>query len=454
MSAAPLPIKQAGLRTFYALAIAQTISQIGSRMSALAVGIYIYAQTGQATPLALIALFQMLPTVIGGGIAGVLADRLDRRLLMVVGDTGAAVGSLALLISVASGSFEVWHIYVITAWQSLFGVLQGPAFQSSITQLVPESQRHRANAILQIGGPAAGLIAPALTGLLYIPLGINGIILIDMATFLIGVTAALLVRIPPPPRTEHGSDGRQSMLADLGAAFAFLWQRRPLFIHIMQITLINFFIGSVFALLTPYLLARTGSEPTTGVLLAILNVGGLAGAIIIGIWGGFTRRIDTVMAACVLALAGSIGLGIAQSVIGLALGVFAAMFGISIINTAFMTMLQSKIPGDMQGRVFALLGQLAAGLMPLGYLLVGPLADQVFKPLASGDAWANGLMGSLFGMGAGAGMGVLFTLGSSIALVITLVVYALPSVRQMESRLPTYSAGARPDAHLDTTPDD
>jgi MFS family permease len=102
---------QRGPRTFYTLAAAQTISQIGSNMSFLAVGIYLYQQTGQATPLAMLSLFLLLPRLLAGGVAGVLADRYDRRMLMITGDTGAAIGLLGLVISVSSGNFQIWHVY-------------------------------------------------------------------------------------------------------------------------------------------------------------------------------------------------------------------------------------------------------------------------------------------------------------------------------------------------------
>ena len=130
---------QRGQRTFYALAIAQTISQIGSNMSFLAVGIYVYQQTGQATPLALLSLFLLLPIMIASGIAGVLADRYDRRTLMIVGDTGAALASLALAISVSSGNFQLWHVYAAALWQGLFSAIQRPSFEASVSQLVQES---------------------------------------------------------------------------------------------------------------------------------------------------------------------------------------------------------------------------------------------------------------------------------------------------------------------------
>jgi len=117
---------------------------------------------------------------------------------------------------------------------------------------------------------------------------------------------------------------------------------------------------------------------------------------------------------------------------------FIAMMGVVGVNATSMALLQCKVPADIQGRVFAISTQLALVLTPLGYLSIGPLADSVFTPLADSSAWENGPLGLLFGVGAAGGMGAMFTISSGLALVITLITYTLPSVRDMEAQLPTY----------------
>lgn len=433
---------QRGQRVFYALAAAQTISQIGSNMSFLAVGIYLYQQTGQATPLALLSLFMLLPHIIASGVAGVWADRYDRRALMIIGDTGAALGSLALAISVGSGSFQPWHVYAAALWQAFFSSIQRPAFEASISQLVPDAQRHRANAVLQMSRPTALLISSALTGVLYVAIGVIGVFLIDLVSFLAAVATTSLVRIPAPPRAEGVTRAGGSMLNEWSAGLRFLWSRRPLFIITVFGALFGFFISSAYALTTPYVLARTGSEITLGVLTAILSVGGIVGAIAIGAWGGFKRRIDTIISATILVLIATVLFGTNQPALSMGAALFIAMMGVTGANTLLMTLLQAKVPGDMQGRVFAIFTQLSLVLTPVGYLLIGPLADGVFTPLASSPEWAGGVPGILFGAGAAGGMGGLFAISAGLALIVTLITYALPSVRRMEATLPTYTSTA------------
>lgn len=433
---------QRGQRTFYALALAQTISQIGSNMSFLGVGIYVYQQTGQATPLALLMLSLLLPRILAGGVAGVLADRYDRRTLMIAGDAGAALGSLALVISLLSGNFQVWHVYAAALWQALFSTLQRPAFEASVTQLVPDEQRHRANAILQMSGSAALLVASAMTGMLYPLIGVIGTFLIDLASFLVGVVTTLLVRIPAPPRSAEVAQAGESMLKTWGAGMKFLWSRLPLFILIVEGALFSFFVSSAFSLMTPYVLARTGSEPTLGFLTALTSLGGVAGSVLIGAWGGFKRRVDTIVAGVILVSITTMWFGTNQSPMVMGAALFLTMAGTAIINAMLMTLLQAKIPGEMQGRVFAIYMQLALLPLPLGYLMVGPLADQVFAPLASTAAWTEGVLGMWFGAGAAGGMGALFTLSGVLSLISSLFIVATPSVRRLEATLPTYTGAA------------
>lgn len=433
---------QQGPRIFYTLAAAQTVSQIGSNMSFLAVGIYVYQQTGQATPLALLSMCLLLPRILASGAAGVLADRYDRRSLMIIGDTGAAVALLGLVLSVSSGNFQMWHVYAAALGQALFSTFQRPAFEASVSQLVPEAQRQRANAVLQMSGPAALLLSSALTGLLYTVIGVVGIFSIDLISFVFAVVTTLLIRIPAPPRTESTAPAGGSLLSEWKAGIDFLWSRRPLLIMVAQVALFGFFVSSVFALMTPYVLARTGSEPMLGILNAILSAGGIVGAILIGVWGGFKRRIDTIMSAMILVLAATMLFGTNQLPMVMGAALFVAMMGVGAANTTSMTLLQAKVPGDMQARVFATFTQLVMTLTPVGYLLVGPLADQVFRPLANSPVWAEGVFGMLFGTGAAGGMGGLFTVSAGLALLPTLITYALPSVRRMEVILPTYHSAA------------
>ncbi len=424
------------MRTFYLIVATQTFSIIGSRLSGLAVGFYIFAQTGQATPLLLISLFSMLPNIFAANIGGMLADRWDRRKLMLAADLGSAACTLLLLISFATNSFQYWHLYAVVFISQLLGSIQQPAFAASITMLVADNKRDRANALTQLSSPAAGVIAPIIAGLLYGSIGVIGTIMIDLFTFIVAAGTFLVVTIPTPAETEHGRRANASVWASFTGGLAFLRERRPMLLLTMQFGLVNFCIAGSMGMAMAYLLGRTGSEATAGMVVGISSVGGLAGGIVMGIWGGTRPRIHTIMPAIILSGIFLALFGLSQSPLALSAAAFGLMFPLAFVNAPVMSIIQAKTPPDLQGRVFAVLAQIALVLTPIAYLLYGFLADQVLEPAVLTPAWAP--FAGLFGSGQGSGMAVIIFTAGVVMAVSSALVYALPLIRHMEADLPDY----------------
>lgn len=424
------------LRTFYTLILTQTLSLIGSHMSSLALSIYVFNQTGDVTPLALVSVFALIPQVFAASFAGVLADRWDRRYVMMLADAGQAVGTLLLLFSFLSGSFELWHLYAVTLLKAVFAVFQTPAFTASVTMLIPNEQRARANAIMELTGPSAGVVAPALAGGLYALVGLSGIIAIDLITFVIAAAVVLAVKIPRPAQTDVGRQMQGSLLKETFGGLRYLMGMRPLFMLTLHIALVNFLFSGAGVLFTPYLLARTGSEALMGALLGILNIGMIVGGVTMGVWGGTKVRMHTIMIGIIVAGLFLVFGGMAQNVLILGVMFFVMFIPMPMINAAAMSLLQAKVPPDVQGRVFAVLTQIAMLLMPIGYLLIGPLTDQVFEPAVSAAGWER--IAPLVGSEPGAGMGLIMVISGAVLTILTAIVYAIPSIRRLESSLPDY----------------
>lgn len=426
-----------GLRTFYTILITQAFSMMGSRISGLAIGFWLFAQTGEATPLVMVSFFALLPNIIATSLAGVLADRWSRRKVMILADFGQALCTLLLLISVSSGAFVLWHLYVLVGVQALFSALQGPAFIASVTLLVPESHRDRANAVQQMTGPLSGIIAPAIAGVLYSLVGLVGAILIDLATFAVAVAVMFMVHIPQPQETEAGRAASGSIRREVLAGFHYLWANKPLLLLVMHFSWVNFLIGGTMALTSPYILLRTGSEATLGVILSVMNVGGLIGGIVISIWGGTRPRIHTVMPGIIVSGVFLALYGMMRDPVGLGAVLFALFFPLPMVNALVMSILQSKIAPDLQGRVFAVLDQITLLMMPLAFLLVGPLADTVFEPAVLTESWSS--VAPIVGSAPGAGIGLIYVIAGLLMASTSALVYMLPLVRRLESIIPDYA---------------
>lgn len=433
--------RSASLRTFYILILTQVLSLIGSRMTSLAIGIKVFSDTNQATPLALTAFFSTLPSLLSASIAGVFADRWNRRYMMIIADIGQAAGTLILLVSFVTGTFELWLLYLVAFIQAFFGTFQSPAFDASITMLVPDEHRDRANAIQQLTGPASGIVAPVLAGLLFTVVGVTGVMAIDLATFAVAVLVVLVIDIPHPQQTEEGRAMRTNVWRDALTGFRYLRSRQTLFSVALYVALVNFLLGGTFVLNTPYILTITGSETALGTLLGVMSAGSIVGGVIMSAWGGTRPRIHTIMPGIAVAGACLALYGLGRSPLALGATLFLLMLPLPMVNAAFMSIMQAKVPPDLQGRVFAAMSQISIGLMPIALALVGPLADRVFEPAVGGPGWE--LVAPLVGSEPGAGMGLMLLVAGSLIALLTVVVYSRRSVRQMEATLPDYVAVAQ-----------
>jgi MFS family permease len=426
------------LKTFYTLLITQTLSLIGSRMTSIGVGLWVFHQTGQTTPLLLTAFFNELPGMLMGSLAGVLVDRWDRRIVMILADCGQAIGSILLLVSFLSGGFQVWHLYVITFWNGLFATFQGPAENAATTMLVQESHRERANAIKEMSFPLAGVIAPVLSGVIYSFSGIGGVITVDLGTFIVAVLVALFVHIPHPAASAESLAMQGNILRELRAALRYLNQRRSLLYFILYISFISFMLNGPLDLTLPYMISITGSESITGTIMGVMSLGAFAGAALIASWGGTRPRMKTLLPALLFVGIMFLFFGMLRSPFGIGLALFLLMMPLPIMNTLYMSILQVKTPPDMQGRIFAFQSQLALLGSTLSFLLTGPLVDKIINPSISTPSWDR--LTPFLGRGPEAGISLVLVVTGIVIFAVTLLVAAIASIRQLETRLPDYEA--------------
>ncbi len=203
----------AGMRTFVIIWLGQLVSTLGSGLTGFALGVWIYQETGSTTLYAFNMLANAVPNLLLSPLAGALADRWDRRLVMIMSDAGAGLGTLAVAILALTQRLEVWHVYVATAFISGFSAFQWPAYSAATTLMVPKEQLGRAGGMVQIGEAVSQLISPALAGGLLVFAGLQGVILTDFATFLCAIATLAFVRFPRPAVTAEGRAGKRLALA-------------------------------------------------------------------------------------------------------------------------------------------------------------------------------------------------------------------------------------------------
>lgn len=424
--------------TLYILIISQGLSLIGSRMSAIAIGIWLYKTKGSATYLLLIPFFNEIAAIIFGGIAGAAADKWKRKHAMILGDLGQAMGTLILFLSIATNSFQVPLLYVVVAVQGVFSLFESIAADAATTMLVTEEHREKANAMKEMAFPLAGVAAPVFSGVLYGTIGIKGILIIDLATFIIAVIVLFAISIPDPEKDKNRCEIRDSFLKESLIGFEYLIKHAELLKLTLYITFTNFMLNGPLELVIPYITKITGSEFLVSVMLGLMSFGAFTGAAIIAVWGGTRPRIHTLLIGMILNGIMFILFGIARMPLILGASIFIFMIPLPASNALFKSIIQVKTPPQIQGRVFAAISQLSYIVVPVSFLLTGYLVDNLLEPLARSTGWRNFVQ--IFGAGEGAGMGLLLTLTGAVILIVTIFVYTLPSIRKLEARLPDYEA--------------
>jgi DHA3 family macrolide efflux protein-like MFS transporter len=427
------------LKTFLVIWVGQLISIIGSGLTGFGLSVWIYSQTGEATPFALNALFYNLPRILLSPLAGSIADRYNRRRIMVLTDTAAALTTLGAAALLYAGTLRVWHIYLITALSSSFSSFQDPAYGASITMLVPKKDLARAGGIQQVGGAVQSIVIPLLAATLYATIGLRGIILIDFATYFFAIGALLLVRIPQPaPTTEMAREGEtRSMWRDASFGWRYLRARPGLFGLLWYYAAVNFFLNLSGVLSGPLILSF-GTEVELGAVQMAGGAAMLIGGLLIGTWGGpKKRKIEGVILAIALSSLGYFLAGLRASVPYVAAGQFVILFFIPISAALSQAVWQTKVPPDIQGRVFAIRAMIAWSIIPTANLVAGPLADRICEPLmAEGGALADSWVGILIGAGTGRGIGLIFVISALFLFTLSAAVFTNPRIRNLETDIP------------------
>lgn len=372
--------KTQSLRPFLILWAGQAASLLGSQLVQFALIWWLTQETGSATILALASLAGLLPQVVLGPFVGVLVDRWNRRLTMLASDGTVALATAVLALLFWSGQIQVWHVFVVLFVRSLAGAFHWPAMQASTTLMVPAEHLARIQGLNQTLNGALNIVSAPLGALLLAVLPIQGVLAIDLVTAGFGMFILFLTRVPQPVKRANGGNGRflSEFKADMVAGLRYVWSWPALMTLMGMAMMINLVLTPAFSLLPILVTGHFGGEALQlGFMQSAFGLGLLVGGLLLGIWGGFKKRVFT-------SLFGLIGMGLATLFLGMvpanmlvlaAVAFFLVGANNSLVNGPIFAIFQATIAPDMQGRVFTLISSLAAGMAPIGLIIAGPVAD-------------------------------------------------------------------------------
>lgn len=425
------------MRTYFIIWLGEVATTVGSALTTFALGLWIYEQTDSVSLFALNILAYTLPGLLLSPLAGVLADRWQRKWIMVMGDAGVALTTLVILALVLTDNLRVGYIYIITVFASAIGTLQWPAYAAAIPLIVPKEHLGRASALSQAGHALSEMLSPMVAGSLYVlsEVGLHGILMIDFVTFVFATSILVLVPIPDHQRDASDPDHPRTIWQDLVFGWHYITRHRGLLGLMGYFALLNFLEEFIYPLSQP-LLFETTTPAKAGQAMSIMGAGMVVGIGIMGVWGGPKRRTHGILLTGILSGLFITLAGLRPSLTLIVIGGFGYFACLPIIEGSDTALWQTKVAENVQGRVFAMQSMIVTSMSPISVLLAGPLADYVFEPAMQTNGPLAASLGQIMGTGSGRGLGLFVVIVGLLLVLLSALAYANPRIRLIEDDLP------------------
>ena len=421
-------------------------------MTYFALALWVWQQTESATALALILFFYQLPQIAIALFSGILVDRVPRKRLLFLSDIASACCTLAVGLLAATQTLQIGHVYFIAALVGCFGNIQAITYSTTVPLIVPKRHHTRASSMGAMVSYSDLILAPAFAGVLYPSIGLLGITTIDIVTFAIGL---LTLAIVPIPRTIRKKDtARKEAAKDLDRVqkiwhettfgFRYIASQPSLLAMVLTMSAFAFFNQMCEALYQPLILARTGGNTQIlGIVVAASGFGGVIGAIVFSVWGGFRQRVSGL-------LVGFVGTGLSRLILGFSrlpalwsATQFGSSFHSPLIFSSYMGIWYAKVASDLQGRVFAADYLIGLGVEASASLTAGLLADRLFEPAMGSGTGLASLFTPVFGTGTGSGIALAIALSSLGMISVGIGGFSVRHLRDVETiaadRMPSKS---------------
>lgn len=400
---------------FMLLWAGEFISAIGGGLTSFGLSVYVFRQTGSAASMGLVTLLAFLPTLLLSVPAGVLADKYDRRLLMMIGDGFSALGIVYLLICMLQGEAKLYQICIGVFVSAVFSSLLEPSYRATVTDLLTKEEYSKASGLVSIAGSARYLISPVLAGILLAVSDIKLLFVIDISTFILTVISTAVVRKGIATKETENQSGFFKSLTEGWRAIA---DRRGVLLLILVSSVMTCFMGAIQILSEPLILDFADST-TLGIAQTVCACGMLVSGLFLGMRGIKKGYVKVLAISLFLTGITMIGFGIRENIYIICLFGFLFFATLPFANNCLDYLVRTNIPDELQGRAWGVIGFLSQIGYVVAYGLAGVAADGIASKLK-------------IGVGRGAA-GVVMTAGVLLSLT-ALSLYPIKSIRALERK--------------------
>ncbi len=398
--------------------LAGLVATIGSGMTSFGIGVYIFERTDSAFVKSMISLVAFLPTIVAGPFAGALADRFDRRKLMVLGDGLSSLGVLLILYAVQFAESNIYLIGTGVFLSALFSSMIEPATKATVSDLLSEEDYTKASGLMQLAESARFLIAPVLCAFVMARGGLTAVLIIDLLTIITTIAAVLVIA---KGLVSKESVNKQAYKQSLLQGFEAINKNAGIRVLVVFLILLTFMVGTIQELSTPLILSFTNAR-TLSMMITIAAFGMVLSSIYLGARELKGRKIIIFGISAFLAGLAMVGFGALENVFVITLSGFLFFATLPFLNSIADYFVRVNIPNILQGRVFGILGTITQLGYLLAYALSGFLSDYAFRPLLSEGGALTDTIGKIIGVGSGRGIGLFIIVeGFVLMLIATLL---------------------------------
>lgn len=419
------------MRGFLTLWFGQSLSSLGSAMSAYALIIWSYSQRGSALLTAMLMICSYAPYVVFSIFAGALSDRWNKKLTMLICDSIAAVMTVSVLSLLKSGNLAIWHIYIVNAISGLMNTVQQPTSEVVVTKLLPKKHYQKVGGLRYLSNSLNTILTPIITTAILGLFGLETVLYFDLVTFGFAfITLLLFIRIPEDIENDLC---KQSFAESVKEGVAWLNEQRGALHLILFLASINLVASMYDAAFPAMMLSRVGgSETVMGIVNTVIGVAMLIGSIAASVFKPPNSRVRVICNCLLFSMSTeNLLLALGRNVWVWSIGGFLGWIAIPIMNANLDAVLRLRIPEKMQGRVYSVRNSLQFFTIPVGYFLGGAAVDYVFEPFMAMQE--NNMLTVILGYGKGSGAALFFLMIAFLGVGVCLYFKHDKHIRKLEN---------------------